>query len=233
MAWRAASIANWTRRLLKKPVGSYEESIRLTRKVGEGRLDLAAGARLENCNLQAERAGSFRQIPRRSFGSRSIGRIDQHGNASGLGHNLVQKPEPFGGEVGHEKIDSGRVAARPVEAGDETKLDRVHSNAKDDRDRRGRGLGRERRRVAAGRGNERHAAAHEVGHQLRQPIVSAAEPVILHGDILTIDIAGFPEACAERHGIGRSVLGRPAVDECDDRHRGPARVQKKLHAPAQ
>jgi hypothetical protein len=47
----------------EEPVGSYEESFRLTRKVCEGRLDLAAGARLENCNLQAERAGSFRQIP--------------------------------------------------------------------------------------------------------------------------------------------------------------------------
>jgi hypothetical protein len=108
----------------EEPVGSYEESIRLTRKVCEGRLDLAAGARPENCNLQAERAGGFRQIPRRSFGSGSICRIDQHGNASGLGHNLLQKPEPFGGEVGQEKLipvalppGRLRLATRPIFTG--------------------------------------------------------------------------------------------------------------------
>jgi hypothetical protein len=42
------------------------------------------------------------------------------------------------------KIDAGRVATGPGEAGDKTKLDRIVTDAEDDRDRRGRSFGRER-----------------------------------------------------------------------------------------
>ena len=41
-----------------------------------------------------------------------------------------------------EKIDAGRIAARPGKAGDQTKLDRVFADAEDDRDRCGRSFGR-------------------------------------------------------------------------------------------
>ena len=47
-----------------------------------------------------------------------------------------------------EKIDPCQVAARPGEAGDKTKPDRVFADGEDDGDRRGCRLGRERRRRA-------------------------------------------------------------------------------------
>ena len=48
------------------------------------------------------------------------------------------------------EADSGDVAARPVEAGDEADPDRVAAEREDNRNRRGRGLGRERRGDATG-----------------------------------------------------------------------------------
>jgi hypothetical protein len=42
----------------------------------------------------------------------------------------VQKPQPLGRDIREEKINAGRVAARPGKAGDETKLDRVCADAK-------------------------------------------------------------------------------------------------------
>ena len=83
------------------------------------------------------------------------------------------------------------VAARPGEAGDKTKLDRVVADAEDDRDRRGRSFGRERGGCAAGRGDDGHTTADQVGHQRRQAIVLALQPVVLDRHVLALDVAGF------------------------------------------
>ncbi len=80
---------------------------------------------------------------------------------------------------------------------DQTELDRIFADAEHDWDRRGRGFGRERSKGAAGRGDNGHAAADEVGHQRRQAVVLAAEPVVLHRHVLALDVAGFAEAFAE------------------------------------
>ena len=63
------------------------------------------------------------------------------------GHQLAQQLQPLRRQLDREEVDARRVAARPVEAGDKTELDRVVADDEDDRDRRGRRLGRERRRV--------------------------------------------------------------------------------------
>src|ERR1039458_9582208 len=47
----------------------------------------------------------------------------------------MQEPQPLGRHLGVEKIDAGHIAARPGEAGDKTKLDRVFGDTEDDRDR--------------------------------------------------------------------------------------------------
>ena len=151
--------------------------------------------------------------------TRGIGRIDQHGNPNGLGHQVVQQPQPLGRNIRDEKIDAGRVAARPGKAGDKTQLDRVFADAEDDRDRRGRSFGRKRSRIAAGRGDNGDATADEVGHERRQAIVLALQPVVLHRHVLALDVAGFAEAFTERSGTAHGGLGRPGVDEADHRHR--------------
>jgi hypothetical protein len=53
----------------------------------------------------------------------------------------MQECQPLGDHLPGEKIDAGRIAARPGKAGDETKLDRVLTDAEDDRDRRSRSFG--------------------------------------------------------------------------------------------
>ena len=113
-----------------------------------------------------------------------------------LGHQFMQKCQPLGDQLVVEKIDAGRVAAGPGEAGDETKLDRVLADAEDDRDRRCCSFGR-KRGVAGGRGDHSYVAAHQVSHQRRHEISSALQPVVLNRHVLTFDGAGFVEAFAE------------------------------------
>src|SRR5262245_53990586 len=65
-----------------------------------------------------------------------------------------------------------RVTTRPI-------FDRVFTDAEDDRNRRGRSFGRKRGGIAAGRRNNGHATADEIGHQRWQAIVLALQPVVL------------------------------------------------------
>ena len=90
----------------------------------------------------------------------------------------MQEPQPFGSNFTEEKIEPGRVAARPGEVRDETYSRWVFGDAEDDWDRRGRSFGRKRGRIAAGRGDNGHAAADEIGHERRQAIVLAVQPVV-------------------------------------------------------
>jgi hypothetical protein len=105
----------------------------------------------------------------------------------------MQKPQPLGHHLRGKNIDAGRVATRPGETGDKTKPDRVIADTEDDRDRRCCSFGRERGH-AAGRGNDGHLSANQIGHQCRQAIVLAFQPVVLDGHVLAFDVASFVEA---------------------------------------
>ena len=107
------------------------------------------GAGVEDLDLQPH--GASRRLPRlaRGLGDRRVGGINEHGNANSPGHQVAQELQPLCHQLSREKIDTRHVAARPGEARDQTELDRVVGDAEDDRDRRGRRLGRERRRRAA------------------------------------------------------------------------------------
>jgi hypothetical protein len=58
-----------------------------------------------------------------------------------------------------EKIDTGHVAAGPRQACDQTELDRIVADAENNRNCRGRGLGRQSARREARRGDHRHLPA--------------------------------------------------------------------------
>ena len=62
-----------------------------------------------------------------------------------------------------ELADPREVAARPGEAGDQTKLDRVFGDTEDNRDRRCRSFGRKRGGVV-GRGDHGDTTADQVSH---------------------------------------------------------------------
>jgi hypothetical protein len=115
----------------------------------------------------------------------------------------MQESQPLGHRFQEERIDAGRVAARPGEADDKTSLDRVFSDAEHDRDRRGRSLGRDRGARAGGRGDDGDTTADQVSHQRRQAIVLAVQPVVLDCHVLALDVAGFSKPLAERGHTAR------------------------------
>jgi hypothetical protein len=100
-----------------------------------------------------------------------------------------------------KKLMPVAFAARQGEARDKTKLDRVGTDCKYDRNCRGGSFGRDRTGRVDGRGDHRHATADEISHQRRQAIVLAVQPVILDRHALALDIAGFGKAFAERGQI--------------------------------
>ena len=74
---------------------------------------------------------------------RSVG-LTNSGYALGCRDQLTQQPQPLCPQFNVEEVDAGGIAARPIEARDQTEADRVAAR-EDDRDRRGRRLGRQRR----------------------------------------------------------------------------------------
>jgi hypothetical protein len=197
----------------------------LAREGGEGLFNLAARAGVNDVNLQSEGAGRFRDVLQRSRGGWSICGIDQHGNANGLGHQIVQECYPLGGDFQVEKINAGRVPARPGQAGDETHLDWIFAYSEDDRGCRGRSSGCKCSKVAGGCGDDSHATTHEVSHEHWQAIELTLEPMVLHRHVLTLDVAHFVETLAERANTRR--VERSGTDESDHRDRRLLRARRK------
>src|SRR5262249_45585340 len=108
---------------------------------------------------------------------------------------------------------TGDVATWPVEVGDEASPDRVAPGRKDDRHRRGCGLGRERRRGIAD--DQSYLPAKKVRHQRRRiPARVEFDP-----DVLALDKACYLQALAERSHVVRHVSERSAVQKSHHRHR--------------
>jgi hypothetical protein len=87
-----------------------------------------------------------------------------------------------------------------------------------DHARNGSCFGRDRARRVAGRCDHGHTTVNQIGHQCRQAIVLALQPVVLDRHVLAFDVAGFVEAFAERGHITRVGIGRPVSDKSDHRH---------------
>src|SRR5262249_46309372 len=117
----------------------------LAHKSGEGRIDLADGAGVEDLDLQAHSAAGRLHVSQRGLRSRTAGRIDEHDDTGRSGHHLSPEFQPLCGQLTTEKIDPCQVAARSGKAGDKTKPDRVFAGKKDDGDSRGYRLSRLRR----------------------------------------------------------------------------------------
>jgi hypothetical protein len=78
--------------------------------------------------------------------------VKEHGDKRRRARQLTEQLEPFRTQLGMIEIHSSQVAAGPVDASNETILDRVASDRKDDRNGRGCRLGRECR-SGSGRGD--------------------------------------------------------------------------------
>ena len=81
---------------VEEGVGADEKGVGpLAHKSREGRIDLAAGAGVEDLDLQSHGAGSRFHVSQRDLGIPGIGRIDEHGHTSGCGHQLTQEFQPL------------------------------------------------------------------------------------------------------------------------------------------
>jgi hypothetical protein len=80
----------------EKGVTAGEKCVRpLAHKRRESRIDLLAGADIEDLDLQPHGAGSRFHVSQCGFHIRSIGWIDEHGNASRCRHQLTQDFQPL------------------------------------------------------------------------------------------------------------------------------------------
>src|SRR5262249_20144343 len=132
---------------------------------------------------------------------------------------LTQEPKLLCSKVHRDEADTGDVAARPVEVGDEAIPDRVAPGHKDDRHRCHCGLGCERSRGIAD--DQGYLLAKKVRHQKRYPslILGRAE---LDRDVLALDEACFRQALAER-----TRIDRPAGQEPHHRHHRLLRARRE------
>ena len=82
--------------------------------------------------------------------------------------------------------------------------------AEHDRDRGSRGLCSERSGSNRGCDDYRHPTTDQVGHDRRYALELTVQPVVLDQDVLTLDVAEFPETRAER---GQRTRGE-TIERC-------------------
>ena len=155
----------------------------------------------------------------------SIGRIDEHGHASRSGYQLTQEFQALRYQLARDKIDTRHITARPREACDQAKPDRVIADGEHNGDCRSRRLGGARHGGALDCGDHADSSAHQFGRQRRQPIVLILGPAVFDGDVLALDIAGVLEGlakCAQTVGL---ATGSKA-EKPDNRHRRLLRARR-------
>src|SRR5262249_51374794 len=120
-------------------------------------------------------------------------------------------------ELGAYIAHTGDIAARPGQTGNELELDWIVGDREHDRDRGRRLLGG-KRGIDGARDDDRHAAAHEVGGKLRQPVGLSVRPAILDPKVLSLAEARFPQAPAKGGDKRLAALRIGVAQKADDRH---------------
>jgi hypothetical protein len=165
------------------------------------------------------------RVARQDLAAARIGRVEEDGNQGRGRHQLAQQLQSFRQQLRIQADHARKISSRTVEAGDKADPHRVVAAREDDRDRRGRGLGRHGR--GAIRRDHRHLATDQVGCHGRQPIVHAIRPAILDCDIAALDMTGFVQALPERAHAIRIPVSRCAVEKPHHRHRRLLRARRE------
>ena len=97
-----------------------------------------------------------------------ISGIHENTNDRGLGQNLTQQAEPLGRRLIIGGCHPGQISSRTIETLNESYFDRVGADGEHNRDRGGRGLGRQRRLSTTGRDDDGHLTTNQIGHKRRQ-----------------------------------------------------------------
>jgi hypothetical protein len=84
--------------------GNEEGIGSLTREGGEGSIDLAVGAGIEDMDWEGDGTGSFLHLPQRGLGNPRVGRIKEHGYPNRFWLQLEQYLKPLGHDLLEEKM---------------------------------------------------------------------------------------------------------------------------------
>src|SRR5215471_4960998 len=198
-------------------MGSYEWSGTDKRRTGtalhqlcKGVLDFAAAADIENAELLPDLEARRQQVSSFRLGFRRI-RVHEHANRRDVRHKLAQQLQSLCPYLADDKDHAGDIATGAVKAGDKAVPDRVTSGDEHGWHCYGCGLGRDRRRTV--RDDYGHRLVNQVSHQLRQLIITTFRKAQFNRDVLTLNIAGFRQALAERRYEVRRVGERGTAEE--------------------
>src|SRR6266516_7474145 len=122
--------------------------------------------------------------------------IRQDADQGRRGNQLVQQLQSLAAQMAVQLTYPSEIAAGPIEAGNQSKLDRVGADHEYDRDGVGSCLDRERRGERSCE-DDRYLPAHELRRQRRQSIVVGASPAVFDRDVPSFDEAGFLQAIME------------------------------------
>jgi hypothetical protein len=114
-------------------------------------------------------------------------------------------------------VHAGDIAARPVQAGDQSLLDRIAPSREDDRYGRGCGPGHEHGNSVPD--DHGHRPSDQIIHQSRQSVILTLAPAKFDRDVLALDQTCLLQALAERGYEFRRVSERRAAQEPYHRHR--------------
>src|SRR6516164_3738598 len=203
MAWRAANVTICTLRLAKNESGCDHERISLVvNERGEGGLYLATVARVRDLDLYIEGGSRHCAIFGESLSGRLI-RIHQRTKASSGWKKIAQQAKSLCHQFAHKIVHAGCVAARPIEAGDETEFDRVVGDIEDDGSPTARG---DRRAPCTGIGpgdNDRRLSSDEISGQQWEPVVLPLSIAILNCYVAVFDVARFGQGLDKCRQIRR------------------------------
>src|SRR5262249_29793751 len=90
----------------------------------ERRVDLAFAIGSQDSQLQRKHTCSRLHVSQLSFGPWKI-RIHEYRNFAGKGSEFADQSQLLGAELDEQVVHARHIAARPVQAGDETQSDRI------------------------------------------------------------------------------------------------------------
>jgi hypothetical protein len=220
MAWRAARATSCSARLLNRAsllTTSASTPSRTRIAKASSRSLFAAG--VHNIVVQSEPARRRVHIGPLGPDVVRIVRVGEQTDGFCRGHHLQQQLQALRPQLAAEEGHPRDIAAARIEARHQAGIDRIAADHEDDRNRRRRLLGGHRTEGDPATHDHGHLPGRQIGRQRRQPIILVLRPSVFDGHILPVDIAGLPQALAERvHALGRP-LRRSAVKDADHRHR--------------
>src|SRR5262249_10652739 len=194
------------------------------------RIEISFGTRMQDMQLEPQRAGRRAQVARKRFGQSATGRVDEHGYGGCRGQAFVQeleprRPPPFG-----LVCPAPPGSAGTAQACDKSHLDRVNSYTEDNRNRCSRGLCRKCGRSATGCRNHCHLTLNQLRRKRRQSLVVTLGPTVFDFGVLALNIADLSQTLTKGAQTMLIQVRRCIAEKPDYRYRGRLRPRRGRRA---